>query len=116
MTKISIHSLQIAPTIGLYAFERTAPQCITVDIDYWTNTLVAETTDKIAGTVDYAAVALAIREFASNSHFQLLEALGDGILSHLEGLFPIDKMTLRLTKIGCIPSAEGVSVEMKWPK
>lgn len=116
MTKISIHSLQIATTIGLYAFERTAPQCITVDLDYWTDTLIAETTDQINGTVDYAAVALAIREFSSASHFQLLEALGYGILTHLDGLFPLNKMTLRLTKIGCIPSAEGVSVEMTWPK
>ena len=60
MTKISIHSLQIATTIGQYAFERTAPQCITVDLDYWTDTEIAETTDQIGGTVDYAAVALAI--------------------------------------------------------
>ena len=116
MTKISIHSLQIATTIGLYAFERTAPQCITVDLDYWTDTLIAETADQISGTVDYAAVALAIRELASTSHFQLLEALGHGILVHLNTLFPMNKMKLRLTKIGCIPSAEGVSVEMTWPQ
>jgi dihydroneopterin aldolase len=116
MTKISIHSLQIATTIGQYAFERTAPQCITVDLDYWTDTEVAETTDQITGTVDYAAVALAIREFATASHFQLLEALARGILSHLDNLFPFQKLTLKLTKIGCVPSAEGVSVEMSLPR
>ena len=115
MAKISIHSLQIATTIGQYAFERTAPQCITVDLDYWTHTKVAETTDQISGTVDYAAVALAIREFASASHFQLLEALARGILTHLDSLFPFEKMNLKLTKIGCIPSAEGVSVELSLP-
>ncbi len=116
MTKISIHSLQIATTIGQYAFERTAPQCITVDLDYWTDTEIAETTDQIGGTVDYAAVALAIREFASGSHFQLLEALGRGILVHLNSLFPFQKLKLKLTKIGCVPSAEGVSVEMSLPR
>ncbi|NDC83149.1 dihydroneopterin aldolase [bacterium] len=114
MGKISIHSLQIATTIGQYAFERTAPQCIVVDLDYWTNTEGAEIDDTISGTVDYAAVCLAIREFASRSHFQLLEALARGIMTDLLAQFPIQELVIRLTKSGCVPSAAAVSVELNW--
>lgn len=116
MGKISIHDLQIATTIGQYAFERTAPQCIVINLDYWTNTHGAETADQITGTIDYAAVALAIREFASRSHFQLLEALGHGIIRDLIAQFPIDQLKLRLTKCGSIPSAAAVSVELDWTR
>jgi dihydroneopterin aldolase len=115
MGKISIHGLLISTTIGVYDFERTAPQSLRVDLEFSRPPYPAETTDQVDHTIDYAVVATQIRELAAASHFKLLEALGHAIVTHLRTHFPMKYIRLRLTKYGCIPSCDSVSIELEWP-
>ncbi len=112
MARIQINALRVATVIGVYAVERTAPQIIQVDLSFDVDTSRAETQDTLSDTVDYAAVANTVREVASASSFQLVEALGQAILASVQSTFSVTQLTITLTKFGCIPSADGVSITL----
>jgi dihydroneopterin aldolase len=109
---IFIEGLQVQALIGVYDFERQAPQPLVFDVEMTTDTRSAGGSDALADTVDYAVVAQAIETVCAQSGFALVEALAETIAVQLLRDFPIQQVMLRVTKPQAVPAARGVGVRI----
>lgn len=109
-----IRQLAIPALIGVYDFERLAPQTLRVDIRLWLTERQKQacTTDALADALDYSAVAERVRTLAAGTSFYLLEALGDWLCRSLLTEFPCAGIDLTLYKDGCIPDAVGAEYHL----
>jgi dihydroneopterin aldolase len=113
MDTIFIEALEANALIGVYDFERTAPQKLLFDIEMDFDNRKAGASDNLADTIDYAQVAETITAICHDSKFQLVEALAEHIASELLQRFPTKTLSLRVTKPGAVPSARGVGVRIE---
>jgi dihydroneopterin aldolase len=109
---IFIDGLQVQALIGVYDFERDATQPLVFDVEMTVDTRGAGGSDALADTVDYAVVAQAIQACCAQSGFALVEALAETIAAQLLRDFPIQAVTLRVTKPQAVPAARGVGVRI----
>lgn len=100
--------------VGVYPRERDAPQQLRFDIDLHVDFAAAAASDLVADTVDYAAVAEAVRDFVAVQQTQLLESIAEGVCAMLLSRFAVRKVRLRIDKpdaaraLGC--AAVGVCI------
>lgn len=76
---LRISGLKIETTIGVYDWERSITQPLTLDIHFAVDVKKIAKNDDLAGTVDYEQLADGIREFAANQSCQLIETLAENI-------------------------------------
>jgi dihydroneopterin aldolase len=112
MDKIYIEGLQVYSLIGVYDWEREAKQALLVDLVLFTNLQPAALSDKVADTLNYAEVAQCVKKVATESEFELLEALANAMLCKVFELFPVDKISLKLSKPEILADAQNVAVEL----
>jgi dihydroneopterin aldolase len=112
MDKIHIEGLQIYSLIGVYDWEREAKQALLVDLVLFTDLQTAAVSDNVADTLNYAEVAQCVKEVAAQSEFELLEALANQIIYRIFEVFPLDKISLKLSKPEILPEAQNVAVEL----
>jgi dihydroneopterin aldolase len=89
-----------------------------VDVDVETASNEAETSDRLADTVDYAAVCATIVEVGSGPTFHLLEALGRAMVEALAARFPGAAFSLELRKLApphCVGRPEHAAVRLSRP-
>jgi dihydroneopterin aldolase len=113
MDTIFIEALEADALIGVHGFERKAPQTLRFDVGMGFDNRKAGASDALADTIDYAAVADAIVAICKESKFQLVEALAEKIAGELLRRFPIETLSLRVTKPGAVPAARGVGVRIE---
>ena len=70
-------------------------------------------TDKVADTIDYAQVALKIKELAGTGHFRLVETFADRIAKLLIDDFKAPWVRVTASKIGILPNAKFVGVSIQ---
>lgn len=109
---IHIHGLRLKCFVGVTAKERDVRQIISADLTLKCDLCRAGKSDALRDTVDYAAVAAAVRKAASGGTFALLESLAERIaavcLSH-----PMVKETIvKASKIGVLRDVKRVEVEI----
>lgn len=74
MNKCIISGLRIPAIIGVYAHEKKAPQTLIISLSFSIDVSRSAQADCLSDAIDYAAVRLAIVEFAKQSSYTLLEA------------------------------------------
>lgn len=110
MDKVFIETLETEALIGVYEFERHARQPLRFDVEMDFDNRPAGASDDLADAIDYAQVSDRIAALCLASEFQLLEALAEHIAACLLAEFPIQALTLRITKPKAVPAARGVGV------
>lgn len=114
MDRIRLRGLEVQALVGVHAHERDAPQRLRFDIDLHVDFAAAAASDCVADTVDYAAVAEAVRNMVEAQHSQLLESMAESICAMLLSRFPVNDVRLRIDKpdaaraLGC--AAVGISI------
>lgn len=110
---VFIEKIEVATVIGVYDWEKTISQCLTLDLQMaWDNRLAAEN-DDISKALDYAKVAEAVEQFAANSRFELVETFAERLAALLMQQFGIVWIKLKVTKPGAVATAKGVGVEIE---
>lgn len=112
MDKIFIRDLEVNTIIGVLPHERTQPQSLIISIEIFTDIRSAATSDNLKDTIDYAAIAQTITEFASTSKFQLLETLAEKIIELLFSKFPMTSLHLQITKPQAVANAKKVGISI----
>lgn len=107
-----IQGLKVETLIGVYDWERERTTELIVDITIHANLQKAMESDDVHDTIDYAAVADAVKDVGKQSQFELLEALGNAILDTLLQRFPIARVAVEIEKPGILPDAQRVAVNM----
>jgi len=97
MDVLFLKDFKLETIIGLYEWERKAPQPIIIDLEIGLYDHKAGHSDDIADTIDYGKVANRIKEFAAENDFHLVEALGEHIANIVRNEFgaPWVRITLR---------------------
>lgn len=110
MDIIFIRELRVQTLIGVYPKERERRQTLLLDLELGADIRPAAASDRLDDTLDYAAVARRIEEFAAASAFQLVEALGERIAELLRREFGVPWLRLTLRKPGAVAAARDVGV------
>ena len=75
MDIIFLNDLRVETVIGIFDWERSIRQTVSIDLQMGTDIRKASAADDINDTLDYKAVAKRLIEFVGGSEFGLVEAL-----------------------------------------
>jgi dihydroneopterin aldolase len=110
--RVIIEDLRVPASIGIYPHEKVQKQTIALDIEMGLATQVCFGSDRVEDTIDYAAVADAVRELAASRHFNLIEYLAERISNVIFDNFGASWVKVRISKIGVIPDARCAAVSI----
>jgi dihydroneopterin aldolase len=110
MDIIFIHDLRIETIIGIYDWERQIKQIVGIDLDMGTDIRKAAANDAINDTLNYKAVAKRLIQFVGDSHFMLVETLGERIAETVLTEFQVPWLRLTLSKPGAVRGARDVGI------
>lgn len=113
MDKIFLEEIKLDLIIGIYEWERKAPQTIHMDIQIGLPHSRAGQSDRVADTIDYSAVVARIRETAAESHFNLVEALAEHVAQLILREFGAPWVAVSIAKPGALRGVKrlGVAIE-----
>lgn len=113
MDVLFLRDFKLEAIIGLYEWERKAPQPIMIDLEIGLYDHKAGHSDDIHDTIDYGKVAERIQEFAAANHFHLVEALGEHIADIVRGEFGAPWVRITVRKLAILRGVKelGIIVE-----
>lgn len=112
MDTIFIQQLHTQAVIGVYDFEKVAPQSLIFDLEMGVDIERSMRSDDLNDTVDYAAVAAFIRAWLQQHQFELLEAMMSALFQALWAEFlAIQTLKIRVYKPQAVEQAV-VGIEM----
>ena len=110
MDTVFIHELKLDIKVGIYAWERVAPQTIQFDIEIGLRKTPAQ---KISDTVDYAKVVARIDESLRDKHIALMEQLAEHVANIITGEFKAPWTKVSVAKLSALKNVKrlGVTIE-----
>jgi dihydroneopterin aldolase len=110
--RIVLRRVAMDARIGVYAWEKAAPQPIVLDLEFELPHGDACFSDDLEDTVDYAAVIEQLRTVALTRPHRLVEAMAHTMCEVLLRDFGLRQVRLTLMKLAPYPGAEvGIVVE-----
>lgn len=106
---IHIEQLEMFAHVGVPDHERDNPQRITVTITAWPKASPHDLGDDIGSTINYSAMARAVRDVVDERRDKLIETLAEKIAERLLRDFRIRRLRIELRKF-VLPDAAHVSV------
>ena len=110
MDIIFLNDLRVETVIGIFDWERSVRQTVSIDLQIGTDIRKAAAGDDIADTLDYKAVAKRLIEFVDMSEFGLVETLAENIAAIVIREFEVPWVRVTLNKPGAIRGARDVGV------
>lgn len=109
MDFIFVEGLQVDALIGIYPRERSATQLLEINMTFGVPDAAAQR-DDIADTIDYDKVVTRITEVLRQRQFNLLETLGEYLVSLLFEEFGAPWVRVSIAKPGVIRNVRRVGV------
>jgi len=110
MDIIYLKELKISTIIGVYDWERTTPQWISLDIEMGADITQAAKTDDLQYALDYKAVADKVKAYVEASSFQLIETLAESVANLVMQDFSVPWIRLKVSKAGAIEEVTDLGV------
>lgn len=113
MDLIFISELRLDVRVGVYDWEREAPQKIQFDLEIGLPGARAGTSERLEDTIDYAAVVTRIEQSAADRHFPLLEGLAERVATLVLEEFRAPWVRVSVAKLGAHRAVRrlGVTIE-----
>ena len=113
MDIIFIRDFRLSITVGMYDWERIAPQTVQFDLEIGITGNRAAQSDTITDTIDYAKVVQRIEESLRDNKIQLVEKLADHIAQLVTGEFKAPWVKVSVTKLAALKNVKqlGVTIE-----
>ena len=109
---IYIHDLKFDTIIGLLPNERETPQPICINLQVTVNTAVAAASTNIEDSLDYAALAEAVKKLTLEAECLLVETLA-GLIADLVLSYPLAQaVQVDICKPEALSDAAGVGVKI----
>lgn len=112
-TKIFIRGLVVQAECGVYAHEMGKKRPLVIDIEVNVGSDVRSTSDDLAQTVDYDALAQHIHDVAADAHLHLIETFAEQVCAKVLMDSRIDSVKMRIEKPGSVPGAACSGVEIE---
>ncbi len=110
MDIVFIRELKIQTVIGVFDWERTIKQTLSLDLEMATDNAKAAARDHIDDALNYAAVSDRIVAFVEASEFQLVETMAEQVAQIVLQEFKVPWVRLRVSKPGAVKAARDVGV------
>ena len=113
MDIIFLRELKVETLIGIYEWEKRAPQTLQIDLDIALPDSRACQTDDIKDALDYSKVAQHLQAVLSDGHFSLLESLAEHIAQIILKDFNAPWVNVSVAKLQAIRNCRmvGISIE-----
>ena len=113
MDTIFISELRIETRIGIYEWEKKAPQTIQLDLEVGLPGAHASKSGRIVDTIDYSQVVARIEQLFKEHHFALLERAGEAIAEIITRDFKAPWVRISIAKLAPLPRVKrlGVTIE-----
>jgi dihydroneopterin aldolase len=113
MDTIFIRDFRLNIKVGIYEWERIAPQTVQLDLEIGIPGTHASQSDAIGDTIDYAKVVQRIEESLRDNKIQLLEKLAEHIAQIVTGEFRSPWVKVSVTKLAALKGVKqlGVTIE-----
>lgn len=113
MDFIFIRDFRLTIKVGLYDWERIAPQTVQLDLEIGIAGNHASQSDTLTDTIDYAAVVRRIEESLRDNQIQLLEKLAEHIAQIVLGEFKAPWVKVSVAKLAALRGVKqlGVTIE-----
>jgi len=107
-----IRRLYLDAKLGMCDWEKATLQPVVIDMQFQLPNGLSCLTDRLEHTIDHRAVVERIRAFVLSNHYDLIEAMAEGIAGLLRDQFDVAWVTLSVTKHRPFPSTEvGITIE-----
>jgi len=110
MDIVYIHDLRIDTIIGIYDWERTQTQTVSLDIEMATDIAAAAATENIENTLNYKSISKRVSSFIEQSEFLLIETMAEKTAQLILQEFAVSWLRLRVGKPGAVTGARDVGV------
>jgi dihydroneopterin aldolase len=110
---IFVRGLSIATVIGVPALERARPQTLLMDLEIELGPSRAGPSDRLADTVDYAAVVEDLRECLAQKRYFLLERLAEFVAERILARYGAVRVGVRIAKVGILKDVGSVGVSLE---
>lgn len=110
MDTIFLRDLRVETIIGVFDWERTTRQTVSIDLEFAWDVARAAVSDDIADTLDYKAVAKRLIAFVEASRFQLVETLAEQIATVVREEFGVPWVRVTVHKPGAVRGSRDVGV------
>jgi dihydroneopterin aldolase len=110
MDIVFLRGLRIETTIGIYDWEKQIKQPVILDLEMSTDVARAAATDRIEDAVDYKAVSKRLKQFVSESRYELVETLAERCADIIINEMGVRWVRLSINKIGAVSDAVDVGV------
>jgi dihydroneopterin aldolase len=110
MDIVFLRGLRIETTIGIYDWEKKIKQPVILDLEMSTDVAGAAATDRIEDAVDYKAVSKRLKQFVSESRFELVETLAERCADIILNEMGVRWVRLSVNKTGAVSDAADVGV------
>ncbi len=111
--RLFLRNFEISTQIGVYEFEKLAPQRLIFNVDMYV--LLSQSTptrDHFTEVVDYDFIRRTIVQRVSNGHVELQETLCDSVADLLMQHSAVQAVRVSTQKPDIYPDCEGVGVEI----
>lgn len=113
MDIIFLKEITLDALIGVYEWERQAPQTIQLDLEIGLPNNSVCYTDNLADTIDYSKVFTVVQQELAQKRFSLLEALAEHIAQLLIKEFGTPWVKISVVKLGIMRSIKKVGVTLE---
>jgi 7,8-dihydroneopterin aldolase/epimerase/oxygenase len=113
MDIIFLQELRVETIIGIYDWERSIKQFVSIDLEMSADIEKAAATDQIDDTLNYKAVAKRLIAFVEDSKYQLVETLAQKIADIVQQEFGVQWLRLTVHKPGAVRGTKDVGVRIE---
>ena len=110
MDTVFLRDLRVETIIGIFDWERTTRQVVSIDLEMAADIARAAASDSIEDALDYKAISKRLIDFVSESSCQLVETLAEEIARIVRSEFGVVWVRVTLSKPGAIRGARDVGV------
>jgi len=110
MDIVFVSELKLDALIGIYAWERTVPQAIQIDLELEIDASASARSLDVAHTVDYARVVARVREVVTARHHALLEELAEELAALVLSEFGTPRVKVSIAKLAALPGVKRLGV------
>lgn len=112
-TTVFIRDLSVSTLIGVHEHERRRPRALLMDLDIELHASRAGQTDRLADTVDYAAVVVDVRRCLADKSYFLLERVAEFVADRILEEFDAKRVVVRVAKAGVLKDVGLVGVRIE---
>lgn len=113
MDIIFVSELRIETLIGVYEWEKRAPQTIQLDLEVGLPGKHASRTHRLDDTIDYASIVKRLEQLFRDEHFSLLEHAAESVAAAIRHDFNAPWVKVSIAKLAPLRNVKrlGITIE-----